>query len=530
MDNKVLLNYLNQYFNYVKKIFLDEYSPYLNYDRINEIDHMTCDFKLDNEAKFKIYRDDKINIGLNIVDFIDSNNLNNDAGLKDIDISAKIYIKHLNDNRDDINRLVLSVILKTIISHILNIKNEVVSLGVVDLITEDLSEKYHIKYIAPYPSKEAEITKLLFQIIDEKMVYEAVLNNKIDALKENVIYDVKLGDILNSLNNKYDVYVKRIGKVYYSDTLYDYQTIDYNREKEQILKIVRIKDQNNNTKKERLVSMINSLCNLKKHSFIFDNMEQQKIAACLEKVEELNTNDKVTDEDYHYILNLEDTLMPLVNRLWQNSLTDINEYNGHSSFAFLVGNDLEKDYTEARVITDNHLRNRSSKLKNNYGYIYKLENNIIYTSSKDILISKNVVDNENTIIFRDIKLDIDNQRDSKIMTPDVLIREDIKQKHNGSVILYKPQAIAVFALIDNEFSTDYAKAEELSNNHELPLIKINRNIYETKIVNEEKQPKKLEMPVRKQKEVINRPKLKDRIKNLKNSLIYEEQEEKTKVA
>lgn len=530
MDNHVLLNYLNQYFNYIKKIFLDEYSPYLNYDRINEIDYMTCDFKLDNEAKFKIYRDDKINIGLNVADFIDNNNLNNDAGLKDIDISAKIYIKYLNDNRDNINRAVLSVILKPIISYILDIKNEVISLGIVDLITEELSEKYHIKYISPYPSKEAEITKLLFQIIDEKKVYEAVLNNKVEDLKENVIYDVKIGDILNSLNNKYEVYSKRIGKVYYADTLYDYQTIDYQREKEQILKIVRIKDQNNNTKKERLVSMINSLNNLKKHSFIFDNMEQQKITTCLEKIESLNETEKITDEDYHYILNLEDTLMPLVNRLWQNSLTNINEYNGHSSFAFLVGNDMEKDYTEAQFITDNHLRNRSSRLKNNYGYIYKLENNIIYTSSKDILISKNVVDNENTIVFRDIKLDIDNQRDSKIMTPEVLIRDDIKLKHNGSVILYKPQAIAVFALIDNEFSTDYAKAEELSHNYELPLIKINRNIYESKIVEEKKQPKKIEVSTRKQKEIINRPKLKDRIKDLKNSLIYEEQEEKSKVA
>lgn len=530
MDNQILLNYLKQYFNYIKKIFLDEYSPYLNYDRINEIDHMDCVFKLDDEAQFKIFRDDKINIGLNVAEFIDSNNLNNDAGLKDIDISAKIYIKHLNDNKNDINRAVLSVILKPIICHILNIKNEVISLGTVDLIIENLCEKYRIKYMTPYPSKEAEMVKMIFQIIDEKTIYEAVLNNRINNLKDTTIYDVRLGDILDSLNNKYDIYAKRIGKVYYADTLYDYQTIDYQKEKNQILNIIDIKEKNNNTKKERLVSMINSLRNLKKHSFIFDNTEQQKISTCLEKIEELNETERVSNEDYQYLLNLEDTLVPLVNRLWNNQLTNIEEYNGHSSFSFLVGNELNKDYVQAQLVTDNHIRNRSNRLRNNYGYIYKLENNIIYASSKDILISKNVVDNENTVTFRDIKLDIDNQRDTKIMTPDILIRDDIKLKHNGSVILYKPTAIAVFALIDNEFSTDYAKAEELSSNYELPLIKINRNIYEAKIVEEEKPVRKMEIPVKKHKEVISRPKLKDRLKNFKNSLIYEDTEEKAKVA
>lgn len=530
MDNQILLNYLNQYFNYIKKIFLDEYTSYLNYDRISTIDNMTCTFKLDNEARFKIYLDDKINICLNVVDFIDSNNLNNDAGLKDIDMSAKIYIKHLNDNKEDVNRVVLSVILKPIIKYILNINDEVLTLGIVDLIVENLCQKYKIKYIAPYPSKEAEITKLLFQIMDEKNIYEAVLNNRVDALKETMVYDEKLGDILDNLNTKYNVFAKRIGKVYYADTLYDYQAIDYQKEKNQILNLVELKNKNNNTKKERLVSMINSLRNLKKHSFIFDNTEQQRINISLEKVEEINNVDKIFDEEYQYILNLEDNLMPLINRLWQNQLTNVEEYNGHSSFAFLVGNDINKDYIQAKLITDNHLRSISNKLKNNYGYIYKVNNNIIYSSSKDILISKTTIDNENTITFRDIKIDIDNQSASKIMTPDVLICDDLKYKHNGSVILYKPEVVAVFAVIDNEFSSDYLKAEELSHNYELPLIKINKNIYESKIIKEEVQPKKVEIPTRKQKEIINRPKLKDRIKNFKNSLIYEEQEEKAKVA
>ena len=529
MDNQVLLNYLKQYFNYVRKIFLEEYASYLNYDLLEKINNMTCEFRIDNDAQFKIYRDDKINVCLDVEKFINSNDLNSDAGLKDIDISAKVYIKHLNDNKDDVNRVVLSVILKPIIQYMLDLKNDVLSLGVTDLIVDDLSNKYRIKYIAPYPSKEAEVTKLLFKIIDEKNIYEAVLNNQLDSIKETILYDVKLGDILDSLDNKYDVFSKRIGKVYYADTLYDYQTIDYTKEKNQILNLVEIKSQNNDTKKERLISMITSLRNLKKHSFIFDNSEQQRINHYLEKVESLSNNEKVTDEDYQMILNLEDNLMPLIYRLWKGQLTDFEEYNGHSSFNFLVGNDINKDIVEAKFISDNHLRSISNKLKNNYGYIYKMDNNIIYASSKDILISKTITDNENTINFRNIKIDIDNQRDSKIMTPDVLMRDDLKNKHNGSVVLYKPEVLAVFALIDNEFSTDYAKAKELSDNYELPLVKINRNIYESKVAKEEL-PHKMEVTSHKRKEVINRPKLKDRIKSFKNSLLYEEHEEKSKVA
>ena len=521
MDKDNLLNYLKQYFNYVRKIFLDEYASYLNYEKINEINSLDDVFHIDEEAQFKVYFNDKINVCLNVTDFMNANNLNNDANLKEIDIQAKIYIKYLKDHEQDLERLNLSIILKPIIIYLVKPNKDVISLGVVDCITKNLSEKYNIKYMYPYESKEAEIIDLLKQIMDEHTIYDAVLNKQLDSLNNQILYDVKLSDITVPLNDKYNNFVKKIGKVYYDETLYDYQHLDYSKEKEKLMTLIENKDVSNNTRKIRVVSALQCIANLKKHAFIFDNEEQQKIGNALLKIEGLNKLEKLTDENFEYLLTVENSLMPIINKLWSKQLTDVNDFSDKVGFNFLVGN-TEEPIVEAKLLTDRHLRNMSNKLKYNYGYVYQVTDNIVYSSSNDMLITKTIADNENTVTFKDVKIDIDNQKDSKLLTPDVLLQNDLRNKHNGTVILYNPRIIGVFAVYNNELNADYQKALELSENLELPLMKINKNIYGTKI--EKEKTVKNEQPiVRRKKEIIARPKLKDRLRHLKDNILYEEE-------
>ena len=522
MNTENLLNYLKQYFNYIRKVFLDEYSQYLDYEKIDKINNLNDIFKIDPEAQFKVYFSDKINICLNVTDFINANNLNNDANLKEIDINAKIYIKYLKDHQNDVERLVLSVILKPIINYLINPEKDVISLGVVDLITENISEKYQIKYMHPYSSKEADIVKLLAQIMDEQIIYKSVLNKQLDILNNQVLYDTELSSILKPLNDKYNNYAKRVGKVYYDESLYDYQQLNYQKDIEKLLYLIENKDQSNNTRKARVVSSLQCINNLKKHAFLFDNNEQQQINNVLLKIEKLNELEKINDENYEYLINLENYLMPIINKTWRHQLTDVIDFSDKVEFGFLVGN-ANQSVVEAKFLTDRHLRNMSNNLKYNYGYIYQVADNIIYSTSNDILITKTVSDNENTITFKDIKIDIDNQKDSKLLTPDLLLQNDLRNKHNGSVILYNPKVVGVFAIYNNELSSDYEKARELCNNLDLPFIKINKNIYETRIIKEKQKKVEVKPTVQRKKEIIARPKFKERLRSLKDNILYEEE-------
>lgn len=517
--NTQLINYLNQYFEYIKKIFLEEYSPYLNYDRISEINEMKNVFNILNDSKFKIYTNDKINICLDIDSFILDNNLMSDAGLKDIDISAKIYIKFLKDNKNDINRLILSIVLKPIIEYLIKCKDDVITIGLVDLIVENLSKKYNIKYIKPYESKEKEVLIKLTEVLDEQFIYESILNCDLDKIKKNKIDEEQLNEIFDKLNLEYNIYLKRKGKVYYSDSLYDYQNINYEKEIEKLTYLSSTKEEKNNAKKLRIKSIIECIDNMKKNVIVFNSEDKLKMENCYQKI--INLKDKeLTLDDYELALSIEDTLLPLVNKLWNSRLTNPYNFNEGTSFCLVVGKKTDEKFVETRFITDIHLVKFSNILKSNYGFVYKIKNNIVYTSSNDILITKTIEENDNTIKFNNESIDIDNQKDSRLITPDILLRSDVKNKCNGRMILYEPEIIGVYVIYDSEFNTDYKKAIELSENYELPLIKINKNLYHMKI--EPKEEKKEEKIVKKKREFIKKERFS--LSGLINGLIYDETE------
>lgn len=522
---------LNQYFNYIKTVFLRDYSKYLEEEKIKQIENLNDVFKIDLESKFKIYLSDKINICLNIEDFINDNRLNNDADLKDISIDGRIYVKFLIDNKNDPERLLLSIILKPIITFFVGKNMDIINNGVIDMICNDFVNKYNITYKMPYESKELEIINLLKNIVGETVIFKTVLNNNISLLENS--YDLvafesneEFIDIYKDLNNEYQIFAKRIGKVYYSDTLYDYQNINYKKEKDILNKIIKNKYKKDDTKKERLLSIKKCIENLKKHLILFDNNERLQLDNAEVEINnfinQIDTSEDIAKNSYERALNIENKLMPLTEKVWIKQLTHPLTYKEGLQFCFLIGNSESLPITEAKLITNNHLKNVNNKLKYNYGYIYKINNNIIYSSSKDILVQvNNETNSDNIITYNGINIEIDNQKDSKLLTPEVLMRENIKNKDNGKVLLFNPTIIGIFVVYDNEFSTDYKKAVELSENMELPIVKINRNLYQLKEQIKETKP----LPKIKHKNHIEKKiRISDKIKLFKNNILYETEE------
>ncbi len=525
---------LNQYFNYIKTVFLRDYSKYMNEEKIKKISELNDIFKIDDESKFKIYVSDKINICLNIEDFIDDNRLNNDADLKDISIDGRIYVKFLIDNKNDIERLILSIILKPIITYLVGKNDNVIYMGIIDAIVNNFESKYNITYKKPYESKELEIIEILKNITGETVIYKAVLNNDISILES--AYDLvadesneEFNELYKSLNNEYQIYTKRIGKVYYSDTLYDYQSISYKKEKDVLNKIIENKFKKDDTKRDRFLSIKKCIENLKKHLIIFGNEERLLLdnseIEINNLINQIGINEDNLDNYYLRALDIENKLMPLTEKVWIKQLTHPVSYQEGSQFCFLIGDKNNQTITESKLITDKHLKNVNNKLKYNYGFIYKMSDNIIYSSSKDILVKEvsSETTSDNLIDYNGIKIEIDNQKDSKLLTPEVLMREDIKNRDSGKVLLYNPSVIGIFVIYDNEFNPDYKKALELSENMELPLVKINRNLYQVK----EEQKKEIEIkePIRKQKQHIEKKtKISEKLKLFKNNILYDEEE------
>lgn len=532
------MNYINEYFEYIKAVFLKDYSKYLNEETRLKIENMTNVFKIDNETKYKIFVSEKINICLNIDEYVIENNLMSDKDLKDISISGKIYVKYLIDNKENINKLILSVLLKPIVTYFIGKDDNIYKAGVIDSIVHDLQNKYNLTYKQPYPSKEMEIINKLIDIVGENIIYKSILNNNLSLLENsyNNIINSEIEDnpfeiISKEFSKEYDTYYKRIGKVYFSDTLYDYENIDYCNGLKEMNKITSSKENKTNVKIKRFYSAKECIDNLINHRILFDTMEQLLLNNSLIEIE--NMIDRIEknniDNDYNKLLQLENKLLPLTEKMWMKTLTHPISYESGNYFNFLVGKPEISKITSVNFLTDRHLKNITGNLKYNYGFIYKLSpNNIIYSSSEYIL--SRIVDdntyNEFIVSVEDTKIEIDNQDDSKLLTPEILLKKSIKNNNvNGELLLYNPTPVGIFTVSD-EHSLDYEKAQMLSDKYELPLIQINKNLYTNSSKNRQK---KYIKEISKSKRSINIKETKkpfsEIIREIRNNLLFEKETE-----
>ena len=507
--------YLNEYFNYVKAVFLSEYSKYLTTEKIQKIRNMHNIFKINNDSKFKIFITDKINICTNLEDFILENSLNNDSDLRDINIDGRIYVKYLIDNKNNITKIILESVLEYIIKYFIGNCDSVIKIGTSDLIVKDLASKYNLKNIRPYPSKEMEIVLKIKDLVTEEVLMNSVLNNNEEILKEkynefikNELYGIEYNNLIKELNKKYYNYYRKIGKVYLSDSLYDYENISYINELKEIENISKYHNENINVKINRILSAKKSIIEIKNHLFIYNKQEQLLINNSLIEIESiLNKIDENNSEVlYKKFKKIEDELFSLVQKIWKKEINNPILYDEKEHYKFLIGDYPVGRYVETRLISKQQLDSFSSKIKD-YGFIYQ-PNNIIYASTKNFLYS---VDSENNV-------EIDDLSDSKLITPQIIIDNNIASNMlTGKILIENAIPCGIYVLNNSEKSS-FDNALVLSDKYELPLVKIECKNFEKS--NDEINLK----PIKKvERTEVKKVPLSVRLKKLSKKMIYEEE-------
>lgn len=511
--------YLNEYFKYIKVVFLREYSKYLTEEKINKIRNMDNIFRIDEISKYKVFITDKINICTNIKDFIEENNLNNDSDLRDISIDGRIYVKYLLDNRETPLKFILDTILQTIIKYFIRNCDNVIKIGMADIIAKELEIKYNLKNIKPYKSKELTVANKIKEIVTDDIFYVALLNDKEELIKEkydkyinNELYGLDYETLLRELNKEYfDGYYKKIGKVYFSDTLYDYENVNYNKILTELDKISEFHNKNISIKIKHIFSAKQAILELKNHLIIFDSNEQFLINNFLIEIENmLNKIDETNVEIlYQRFEKLEDQIFPLVQKLWKKEINNPLYYTEDEQYKFLIGEYPNSTYTETRLISKLQLDKIPCKIKE-YGFMYSANENIVYSSTKNFLYS---IDAD--------KLEIDDISDSKLITPNIIINDNLKNNSlTGKILLKNAIPCGVYVISESKY---YDKALEFADKYELPLVKINCITPQIKTEEKEKQEKiKQEIPKQKKEPLLNR------IRNFSHKMIYEEEIEEFK--
>ena len=507
--------YLNEYFNYIRTVYLREYSKYLSDEKISRIKNMNNVFKIDNDSKFKIFVSDKINICTNIEEFIDENNLNNDKDLRDISIEGRIYVKYLIDNKNNVQKIILETILESIIKYFIGNCNNVIKIGMVDLIVTDLQQKYNLRNVRPYHSKEVMIVLKLKDFFTEDILYKSILNNNEEILKckyneyiKNELYGIEYNILVKELNDEYFNYFKKIGKVYFSDTLYDYEKIDYSHIINEMNKIKKNHYNMINNRINRIETARDSILDLKKHLILFSQSEQNAIKNGLIAIETIleKINDFDSEVLYNKFLKIENELFSLTQKLWEHEISNPLFYDNEKYFKFLIGDISNDRFIETRLISNEQLDLISIKIKN-YGFIFS-PSNIEYVSTKNFLYT---IDSNDCV-------EIDDLSDSKLLTPQIIIENNIKYKIlSGKILLKEAKPCGIYVLSNVDKNT-YEKALLLSEEYELPLIKIeNKIIKNENYMNVDKKIKKVDAT--KQSKVS----FSDKLKKISKKILYEEE-------
>lgn len=544
LNSELLKEKINEYFNYIKTIYLNEFSKYLQENTKQFIKESEDIFHFEEDLTFRVTNQKKIIFYLDLKTFVEENNLTDENNLRDISENGKSYISYLIENQENVYEVIKSKILKEIIYYFCQGNPDVITIGTIDSLTEYLGDKYKLPYEKWIPSKEKEVSNYLKEIVGEKILLSSVLNHEESYIKkaynlyveENELEDYD--SLKTSLNKTYKNYYQKIGKVYFVDSLYEYENLDYGitsrskqiREEKQNLSMMQLK---------RLISLKESLLEIESHPFLFSYSEKISIKNSLIEVDKIfqavlkDGKGHILDhigEEFQKIIKLEKVSFPFSQKVWESTLTSVDQYKQGEYFHFLITNSMNSEIVEATYITDNDLINIKLS-RNDYGFIIEpINDGIIYASSKDFLYrdysgENNYQPNYNTVYVGENPIEIDNQEDSKLVTPNMIEKDNIKQNMIQNKILIQKnlcRTVGIFAFSDElEDSPSYNKAELLAEEYQLPIIKISPRSYFNGVEDSKVRMNihiKLTETKKEQKSFF------EKIKETKDKLFYEEPE------
>lgn len=544
LNSELLKEKINEYFNYIKTIYLNEFSKYLQENTKQFIKESEDIFHFEEDLTFRVTNQKKITFHLDLKSFIEENNLTDENNVRDISENGKNYISYLIENQENVYEVIKSKILKEIIYYFCQGNPDVITIGTIDSLTEYLGDKYKLPYEKWIPSKEKEVSNYLKEIVGEKILLSSVLNHEESYIKKAYNLYVEGNELEDydslktSLNKTYKNYYQKIGKVYFVDSLYEYENLDYGitsrskqiREEKQNLSMMQLK---------RLVSLKESLLEIENHPFLFSYSEKILIKNSLIEVDKIfqsilrdgkkNILDHI-GEEYQKIIKLENMSFPFSQKVWESTLTSIDQYKQGKDFHFLITNSMNSEIVEATYITSDDLINIKLS-RNDYGFIIEpINDGIIYASSKDFLYrdysgENNYQPNYNTVYVGEKPIEIDNQEDSKLVTPNMIEKDNIKQNMIQNKILIQKnlcRTVGIFAFSDElEDSPSYNKAELLAEEYQLPIVKISPRSYFNGVEDSKVRMNihiKLTETKKEQKSFF------EKIKETRNKLFYDEQE------
>lgn len=527
---------LNEYFEYIKVIYINEFGKYMTSDTKKRISDMKDVFELEEELKFKIIVDDHIKFNLNLSKYIEEHNIKNE-NVQDLSDESQEYIKYLIKNENNVMEILKNKLLHQILILFIRPENSVISLGTINIIEDKLASKYKLPQEKFFESKEKEVALYVSQIVGEEYLFSGIINADEKIIETNYnLYIENEEDYENftkKINKIYNEYHKKVGKVFLTDSLYEYEKLDYNLY-EKTKKIQEGKKIVNLSRLKRLLSINESLINIKAyfdvHQILLTALEKKELDSWILEINKIierikkDGKDKIADNvsiEYNHILDIENDCMKFVIKIWQNELTNPFHYKLGDSFNFLLST-CEEDIIEATYISSEHLKNIKT-LKSSYGYIYEpLDDGLIYSSTDDLLYKKydsnNYKKNYNTIYVKNGPIEIDNQDSSRLLTPSMILRQNLKSRSIQNKILLdssKVRKMAIYCFVEDDLknSSNYNKALELAEKDDLPIIKIYKEVYFNGV-----EPSKIQVKIEEEKEE-KKVSFFDRLKHS----IYEEQ-------
>ena len=485
---------LNEYFRYIKTIYINEFSKYINEETKMRISELNDVVELNDEFTFKVSVDDKITFNLNLSKYIDENNLRSDSSLYELDQSSKNYIEYLLKYEDDVFEIIKNKLLEQIIILFINNKKNVVSMGTTKIICEKLVDKYNLPYEDIIPSKEKEVALFIMQIVGEDILFNGILNNQIEIVSvsfDTYIEGETFANLVKIWNKLYINYSQKIGKVFLPDSLYEYEKIDYKiKEKADLMK--EQKEDTSIIKLKRLASVKRALVNISAHKILFNAHEQVELESNIAEINRItkkimkNQEKNITgniDEEYPSIIAIEKDSKRFMSKIWSNFITPLASFSDDIDFNLMVTQDIKDDIIEASIFSSDMLRDiRNVDL--GYGFIIEpLEDGVAYASSKRFAYEKQGQESIGTLIdtvnVQNNSYVVDNKEESSLITPNMIINSNLKNKSIDNMLLLNPKRVyptGIYCFVEDddlENNSNYLKAMELTDDYNLPVIKIN---------------------------------------------------------
>ena len=481
MNTQELSEKISEYFEYIKTVYINEFNKYMDKNVRNEIINMKPIFELRDELSYKIHvHDDRITFNLDLERFIKENDLTNERNLIDLNEESKNYINYLVENRDNVFNVIKNNLLESFILLFTHNRKDVVTLGTAKIISNTLSNKYNLPNENIIHSKEEDAACYIKDIVGKDILLCGVINrdktiisDTFDAYSKSINYEL----FTENINKIYEKLRKNTNKVFLTDSLYEYEKIDYELDKYlKNVKEEKIMDKKNKLK--RLTSIKRSIVSMQSHKFLYSALEQRQLDSALNDINgilnkiALNKNSSIDliDREYEAILDVEKKINKLIIPIWNNYLTNIK--NKTPNFNYLVSTKILDDVIEAKLVSSD-IFDEIKRIDLKFGYICALSDDaIIHASTKPFDYKK-----------IDGKYVIDNKSESILQTPQMIMQSNITNKTLNNKILLdknKTRFVGVYCYLDDELDDcpNYLKACVLSEDNDLPLVILNQEQYE----------------------------------------------------